>query len=82
MITRLRRFLGWLGKRVLLKMARFCIYHAHSTRYCWICGRHPGMGPVWAGGRMTCWNCCNEWSPFHNTRKGLIVDWRGLGRKS
>ncbi len=69
-------FLSWFGKRILLRMARLCLYHARG-KWCWICGAHCGMGPIWAG-RMTCWSCHREWSYFHNDK--LIVDWYGLGR--
>lgn len=72
-----KKLLEWLGKRVLMRLARLCLHRANSTKHCWICGKHPSMGPIWAG-RMTCWECYKEWSPFHN--RNLIVDWRGLGR--
>ena len=72
------KFLSWLGKRVFLKAARFCLYHAHGTKWCWICGVAPSMGPVWAGGHMTCNTCYDTWRWCHNDE--LIVDWRGIGR--
>ncbi len=73
-----KRFLSWAGKRVFLKLARFCLYYARDTQWCWICGAAPGMGPVWAGGRMTCRECYDRWRSCHG--KGLVVDWRGIGR--
>ena len=71
------RLLEWIGRK-LLRAARFCLYHARGQRHCWICGAHPGMGPIWAGPHMTCWECYNRWHTFHN--RNLIVDWRGIGR--
>jgi hypothetical protein len=73
-----QRVLSWLGKRVFFRLARFCLYHARGTQWCWICGAAPGMGPIWAGPHMTCNECHARWRVYHNDR--LVVDWRGLGR--
>ncbi len=72
------RLLAWFGKRVLMRLSRYCLYHAKGSQYCWICGAAPGMGPIWAGGHMTCWECYERWHYFHD--RELIVDWRGIGR--
>ena len=73
-----KRLLNWLGWKLHI-LARLCFWKAHSTEHCWICGRHPSMGPVW-NGHMTCNTCYNEWHYYHKPQEGFVVDWKGLGR--
>ena len=73
-----KRVLSFVGMRLLMRMARYCLWNAKDSQWCWICGAAPGMGPIWAGPHMTCQDCYNRWGSFHNNL--LIVDWRGIGR--
>jgi hypothetical protein len=63
----------------LMRFGRYFL--GKSLTRCWICGRNPGMGLINGSGHW-CQNCEDEWLKFHKPENGIVVDWRGLGRRT